>query len=803
MAKKPTKKSIAELKKDLEDMKGLGVDKKFIDKVELAISEQEKEEKENEKKRKEAEKKVAELTKQAKEEEKKKKEQKKKVADNVKKFTKDQKKKEEEDTKDLEEIDQEILDILGLDKFDLEMDPEEYRTLLLEKIQENKQKGQDISNAKLAQERKRVRGSDKKYTAQKKKTVKPSNFVGKDTTKKEEPQKIQTDKLLPSAGQTGGSIEGEDIDARIEEVKAEIEENTQEKLLPLSQSLDDIAKALEGILNTNQKKLEIEQQAARDAAKKEETAGFKKKEAELEEPDIDKKIEEGLEKKLNPTTSIFDMILNFFKNILLGGAITGLLSIFKNPAGFLTGLTNFLNDFINFANGIIQQVSQFIFAPFNAVITSINSALNEIEYALAQIAKVVPGVPTPKFPNIPPLALPPLPTIPPNALANLLNVQQQAGGGEVMPDGMSFLEGGAIDNLSGMKIKGMGKDTQLIAAQPGEVMMSKKAVDMFGADTLLGMNAAAGGTNKPKYGKVPGFQEGGMIDIRRATSRDVGSPTMGTASKGVLIVPGHYGYGGGTPGNTSGLSRQAGMASGWDEYLANVMIGKEVVKQVKALNPAIPIRFYEKPGGFENSNRGLANAIAHYKDLEAQGYEVIELHHDEPRGRGGLLGSYTNYSSLDKRLAELGGNFGFGYKGRFQTGYGMNKGGISMFEVAPLGGQYEQGLISGDKNATLAGAAPLVQAITEVYGGNRQSPTPEISQTTPQASVTRTKVDISVAPPQSQNTGGATQVLPVPQSTGQLNSAASAAQGRIPNFGAEDGGNFDLIVVKSIYNIVG
>ena len=156
MAKKPTKKSIAELKKDLEDMKALGVDKKFIDKVELAISEQEKEEQQNEKKRKEAEKKVAELTKQAKEEEKKKKEQKKKVADNVKKFTKEQKKKEEEDRKDLEEIDQEILDILGMDKFDVEMDPEEYRTLLLEKIQENKQKGQDSSNAKLANERKRV-----------------------------------------------------------------------------------------------------------------------------------------------------------------------------------------------------------------------------------------------------------------------------------------------------------------------------------------------------------------------------------------------------------------------------------------------------------------------------------------------------------------------------------------------------------------------------------------------------------------------------------------------------------------------
>ncbi len=71
------------------------------------------------------------------------------------------------------------------------------------------------------------------------------------------------------------------------------------------------------------------------------------------------------------------------------------------------------------------------------------------------------------------------------------------------------------------------------------------------------------------------------------------------------------------------------------------------------------------------------------------------------------------------------------------------------------------------------------------------------------AKVTRQKVDINIQTPPPQGGGGGTQVLPVPQSTGQVNSAASAAQGRIPNFGAEDGGNFDLIVVKSIYNIVG
>ena len=795
--------NIEELRREYEEFKMLGVDEKTLKKIEDAINQLEKEEVEKKKKGKEAKKKADDITKKIKDDKKNKEKQNKKVVDNIKKIVK----KQEKESLD---IDDRVLEILGLEDYEVELDGEQLNRFIKEYLTQQVMAGTSQSKEGetelLKATRKKVAGKKGKVnTKSRKKAVTASGFKGRTQTRptSDTPKKVQTNKLLPSAGQTGGSMRGQDIDGRIEEAKAEIEENTQEKLLPLSQSLDDIAKALEGILNTNQKKLEIEQQAARDAAKKEETAGFKEKEAELEDVDIDKKITEGIEKTLNPTTSIFDMILGFFKNILLGGAITGLLKIFEDPAKFLTDLEDAYNGFADFANGIIQSVSNFIFAPYNAIITSINQAINELEFALKEIGKVIPGIPAVKFPDIPLLGLPQLPKIKPGTLANLFNVQQQAGGGEVMGDGLSFLEGGAIDNLSGMRIKGMGKDTQLIAAQPGEVMMSKKAVEMFGADTLLGMNAAAGGTNKPTYGKVPGFSGGGMIDIRRATSRDVGTPTMGIASKGVLIVPGHYGYGGGTPGNTSGLSRQAGMASGWDEYLANVMIGKEVVKQVKALNPAIPIQFYEKPGGFENSDDGLANAIAHYKDLESQGYEVIELHHDEPRGRGGLLGSYTNYSSLDKRLAELGGNFGFGYKGRFQTGYGMNKGGISMFEVAPLGGEYEQGLISGDKNATLAGAAPLVQAITEVYGGKRQSPTPEISQTTPQASVTRTKVDISVAPPQSQNTGGATQVLPVPQSTGQLNSAASAAQGRIPNFGAEDGGNFDLIVVKSIYNIVG
>jgi len=60
-----------------------------------------------------------------------------------------------------------------------------------------------------------------------------------------------------------------------------------------------------------------------------------------------------------------------------------------------------------------------------------------------------------------------------------------------------FSGGGEITSQTGERIKGAGPDTQLIAAQPGEIMMSKGAVQKYGADTLLGMNAAAGGTNRP------------------------------------------------------------------------------------------------------------------------------------------------------------------------------------------------------------------------------------------------------------------------------------------------------------------
>tara|TARA_B100000378_G_scaffold149577_1_gene120769 strand:- start:1317 stop:3284 length:1968 start_codon:yes stop_codon:yes gene_type:complete len=63
---------------------------------------------------------------------------------------------------------------------------------------------------------------------------------------------------------------------------------------------------------------------------------------------------------------------------------------------------------------------------------------------------------------------------------------------------LGFSDGGQITPKTGEKVKGAEPDTQLIAAQPGEFVVTKDAVEKIGVDTLKGINAAAGGTNKPK-----------------------------------------------------------------------------------------------------------------------------------------------------------------------------------------------------------------------------------------------------------------------------------------------------------------
>lgn len=76
------------------------------------------------------------------------------------------------------------------------------------------------------------------------------------------------------------------------------------------------------------------------------------------------------------------------------------------------------------------------------------------------------------------------------------------------------LAGGRVTQSSGKRVRGAGKDTQMIVAQPGEVVISKKAVDKFGPQLFLDLNKAGGGTNVPKFmSGIQLAQEGGQIGV--------------------------------------------------------------------------------------------------------------------------------------------------------------------------------------------------------------------------------------------------------------------------------------------------
>ena len=75
-----------------------------------------------------------------------------------------------------------------------------------------------------------------------------------------------------------------------------------------------------------------------------------------------------------------------------------------------------------------------------------------------------------------------------------------------------FSGGGGVTGDTGVDITGAGPDTQLVALQPGEIVMSNQSVNYWGANTLLGMNKAGGGTNVPKMANnIQMAAGGGMV----------------------------------------------------------------------------------------------------------------------------------------------------------------------------------------------------------------------------------------------------------------------------------------------------
>ena len=360
----------------------------------------------------------------------------------------------------------------------------------------------------------------------------------KEEKKEEEKKDINIDEIAEKSSKIVISkIESGKIDVKkLLPLKDDEDKQKQEQkvLNSIVKELDSIKKSINSIIESfkSQSKLIRSDQEKQRIRKSREDK--KSRESYLEKTDDDKDSKKA-EKAIVPFENFFDRILNFFKFILLGGFLKGLLNIIKNPQIILKPIQDIINNVIGFFNGIIKWIDDTFIQPIRGMIDAVNSGLKALTDTINGIINSIPNwIPIKPDPIKDPVQIPQIPNLPDDGLIpeatfadvpSSSPVQSQQSGGQIInvnnnektvinAKDLSFKSGGAIDKNSGITISGLGPDTQLIAAQPGEVVINKKAADSYGVENLLSLNAVFGGpnANKPKTAasnKIKAMSSGG------------------------------------------------------------------------------------------------------------------------------------------------------------------------------------------------------------------------------------------------------------------------------------------------------
>jgi hypothetical protein len=454
-----------------------------------------------------------------------------------------------------ENIDERILKLLGIeDVFDIDYGT--YTSLLKEKLVASRSFDKKLSTEEdelLVSEFKRVKGKTGRFKLNKKKIT--AETIG--TTG---PIQISKDKFFLASK------------AIVPVTPAETQDSSKD-IQDIEKALDDILKSL--TLQNKEKKKRTEEEK-----RKSEDRRRRQREGDLEKPLTQLK---SLAKKIiAPAQGILDRIFRFIKFTLLGYAFNQLVKWFSDPKNadkvkslgrflkdwwpalltayglFATPFGKFIRTSLKMLRGFIPQMARFIAAnPWLSLYTAaaIGGAVKIKESermkpltqkSQKEIDKTLQSKETPWYQklgasfanqslNAPggpknPIGLPT-----PSAMYNgggLIGKRSFFGGGlvdrEIDVNDIAFEGGGGINDNTGMRITGAGPDTQLIAAQPGEIIMSKKAVDKHGANFFLDLNKKAGGTNIPKIANNIQLAAGGGL-IKRTIKTFQGGGMVGGA----------------------------------------------------------------------------------------------------------------------------------------------------------------------------------------------------------------------------------------------------------------------------------
>ena len=249
------------------------------------------------------------------------------------------------------------------------------------------------------------------------------------------------------------------------------------------QIISDIREAVGGILIT----LTLQKKADKKGARKERIRQEQDKRSKIEddlETDRFTGVKAITKKVLAPVATLWERIFKFLKLIFFGRVLFKLLEWFGDPKNskkiesFIKFTTNFWPAIVAGALLFGTSLGRMITGLVARSIVAI-PGIKAIGVALAAFAAANPW------------------------LVALVGGASVAGiyAAATRNRGKNFAEGGFVSGPSGV-------DRVPANLTAGEFVMSKGAVEKYGADTLAGMNAAAGGTNRPRGGR---YNTGGVV----------------------------------------------------------------------------------------------------------------------------------------------------------------------------------------------------------------------------------------------------------------------------------------------------
>ncbi len=243
------------------------------------------------------------------------------------------------------------------------------------------------------------------------------------------------------------------------------------------------------------------------------------------------------EKIIEPAKGIFGQIIEFITGIILGRAVMKLFEWFTDPENkkkvsaifkflkdwwpvLVAGIMAFVGPGVTFIAGVVALLAWSIPKIMNIVkqlfgwVPGINDALKDVDKDAKktganivgdvqkqseEVSKDIPTEDTGESQS----QIQPVQGSAEQTQKDLQNVQPAQG----------MAEGGPVESQEGGQVRGEKGDDKVPAMlTDGEFVLSKDAVQKYGVDALLALNAAAGATNKPSVKEgVPAFKEGGLV----------------------------------------------------------------------------------------------------------------------------------------------------------------------------------------------------------------------------------------------------------------------------------------------------